>query len=153
MGGIVHTHSRHATAWAQAARPIPALGTTHADYFAGPVPCTRQMHNEEIEADYEENTGRVIVECLSGMDPMSIPAVLVASHAPFTWGMDASQAVENAIVLEHIAWMALETVMLAPSVSGISNALLSKHFGRKHGPAAYYGQDTWKKPPKRTRRT
>ena len=146
IGGIVHTHSSCATAWAQAARSLPPLGTTHADYFAGSVPCTRSMRGEEIAADYEVNTGRVIVECFSGLDPMEIPAVLVANHAPFTWGASVADAVENACVLEQVARMALETLAIAPSTPAMAEALLAKHYGRKHGPGAYYGQAGKKQP-------
>jgi L-ribulose-5-phosphate 4-epimerase len=145
IGGIVHTHSLYATAWAQAQKSIPPLGTTHADYFSGPVPCTRPMRPDEINDDYELNTGRVIVECLQGRGPLSVPAVLVASHAPFVWGADVAGAAENAFVLEHIARMAAETLSIAPSTPAISETLLQVHFRRKHGPDAYYGQS----PPKR----
>lgn len=140
IGGIVHTHSLHATAWAQAGRDIPALGTTHADYFHGPVPCTRQMTSDEIATDYEVNTGHVIVERLEGSDPQSMPAVLVASHAPFTWGATVEKAAEHAVVLEYAARLASETLTLAPGAPPMPRALLDKHFLRKHGPGAYYGQ-------------
>jgi L-ribulose-5-phosphate 4-epimerase len=139
-GGVVHTHSLYATAWAQARKSIPPFGTTHADYFSGPVPCTRAMQEDEIAAEYEANTGRVIIECFAGADPLSIPAVLVAGHAPFTWGRDVGEAVENAVILEHVARLAAETIVIDPSAAGISGALLQKHFQRKHGPDAYYGQ-------------
>jgi L-ribulose-5-phosphate 4-epimerase len=140
IGGIVHTHSLHATAWAQSGRDLPALGTTHADYFYGPVPCTRQMRPEEIATDYEANTGRVIVERFDGLDPLSVPAVLVASHAPFTWGETIEKAAENALVLEYTARLAAETLALAPGVEEMPRPLLDKHFLRKHGAGAYYGQ-------------
>lgn len=140
IGGIVHTHSLQATAWAQTCRPIPALGTTHADYFHGPVPCTRQLKSREIEGDYEENTGQVIVETFAERDPLSCPAVLVASHGPFAWGKTVAEAVHNAVVLEHLARLAGETLRLQPTTKGMQSALLDKHFLRKHGPGAYYGQ-------------
>jgi L-ribulose-5-phosphate 4-epimerase len=138
--GIVHTHSLYATAWAQAQRDIPALGTTHADYFHGPVPCTRRMTNAEIESDYELNTGKVIVERFAGLDPMQMPAILVASHAPFVWGASVAKAVENALVLEYVARLASETRAINSSIEPMQSVLLGKHFLRKHGPGAYYGQ-------------
>lgn len=140
IGGIVHTHSLYATIWAQARRPIPVLGTTHADYFNGPIPCTRVMRPAEIRSDYELNTGRVIVEAFKKLDPMQMPAILVAGHGPFTWGTTPEKAVENAVVLEYVARLALETFGLNRRVTPIQPALLRKHFNRKHGPAAYYGQ-------------
>jgi L-ribulose-5-phosphate 4-epimerase len=140
VGGIVHTHSLYATAWAQALRDLPALGTTHADYFYGPIPCTRAMKPKEIKADYEANTGRVIVETFGGRDPLSCPGVLVASHAPFAWGRNTHDAVHNALVLEHIARMASETLRVNSAVRPMQQVLLEKHFLRKHGAAAYYGQ-------------
>lgn len=140
VGGIVHTHSLQATAWAQAEKPIPALGTTHADYFHGPIPCTRQLRPQEIQSDYEANTGHVIVETFAGRDPLSCPAVLVASHGPFAWGTDVAAAVHNAVVLEHLAKLGAETLRLFPSVQPMQQLLLDKHFFRKHGPSAYYGQ-------------
>ena len=140
IGGVVHTHSLYATAWAQARREIPALGTTHADYFYGPVPCTRQMTPAEIESEYEVNTGKVIVERFSTLDPMQKPAVLVASHAPFVWGASVAKAVENALVLEYLARLASETLVANPSAGPMQSELLDKHFLRKHGPGAYYGQ-------------
>jgi L-ribulose-5-phosphate 4-epimerase len=140
VGGIVHTHSLHATAWAQAARDLPALGTTHADYFYGAVPCTRAMTADEIAADYEGNTGAVIVERFTGTDPLSMPAVLVAHHAPFTWGASVAKAVENAVVLEYTARLASETLRANPAAGEMPRPLLDKHFLRKHGPGAYYGQ-------------
>jgi L-ribulose-5-phosphate 4-epimerase len=140
IGGIVHTHSPHATAWAQARRGIPPLGTTHADYFAGAIPCTRALQPDEIASEYEVNTGKVIVECIAGMNPLSVPAVLVAYHAPFAWGENVAAAVENAVVLESVAAIAAETLAINPSALAMPGALLGKHFERKHGPKAYYGQ-------------
>lgn len=140
LGGIVHTHSLHATAWAQAGRGIPALGTTHADYWNGEVPCTRPLRPAEIREDYEINTGRVIVERFRSLDPLSFPAVLVANHGPFTWGRSVAAAVENAAVLEFVARLASQTLRLQPRLRPIPRALLRRHFDRKHGPAAYYGQ-------------
>ncbi len=140
IGGIVHTHSLYATAWAQARKAIPALGTTHADYCYGPVPCTRQLTAQEIKTDYETNTGHVIVETFKKLDPGQCPAVLVAGHGPFTWGKDAHEAVHNAVVLEFLARLASETLGLNPKAKPMQPVLLDKHFLRKHGPGAYYGQ-------------
>ncbi len=142
LGGIVHTHSPAAVAWAQAHRPIPCLGTTHADHFHGPVPVTRQLRAAEIEGEYEANTGRVIVEHFEteGLQPLHTPGVLVASHGPFTWGASGDEAVTNAIALEAIARIALDTLVLDRDRPPVDDALLEKHFGRKHGPGAYYGQ-------------
>jgi L-ribulose-5-phosphate 4-epimerase len=140
IGGIVHTHSLYATAWAQARKEIPALGTTHADYFYGPVPCTRTMTAKEIKAEYELNTGKVIVERFRKLDPAEMPAVLVASHAPFVWGPTAEKAVQNAVVLEYVARLANETLRADARVKPMPQVLLDKHFLRKHGPGAYYGQ-------------
>jgi L-ribulose-5-phosphate 4-epimerase len=142
IGGVVHTHSPLASAWAQARRAIPCLGTTHADHFAGPVPVTRTLTNDEIEQDYEQATGRVIVEIVGelGVDPLHVPAALVASHGPFTWGADVAEAVTNAVALELVAAMALRTLALDPQALPIGDALLARHFGRKHGPGASYGQ-------------
>lgn len=142
IGGVVHTHSPFASAWAQAHRSIPALGTTHADQFDGPVPVTRDMVGDEVGGAYERQTGEVIVETFEamGLDPLRVPAVLVASHGPFTWGRDATDAVVNAIALEAVAALAHRTFALAPAVGPIDDALLRRHFDRKHGPAAYYGQ-------------
>jgi L-ribulose-5-phosphate 4-epimerase len=140
IGGVVHTHSLFATAWAQACRDIPALGTTHADYFHGPVPCTRLLTSLEIEGDYEANTGKVIVERFAGLDPMNQAAVIVASHGPFSWGKSAHEAVHHAVILEHLARLASETVRIAPLIGAMQPELLDKHFLRKHGPGAYYGQ-------------
>jgi len=140
IGGIAHAHSTFATAWAQARRDIPVLGTTHADYFRGPVPCTRAMRQEEILGDYEANTGKVIVERLEGLDPALAPAVLVASHGPFTWGGSAMAAAEMSAVLEHVAMLASATIGIEPYPRPMAKALLDRHFHRKHGPGAYYGQ-------------
>lgn len=141
IGGIVHTHSPWATSWAQAGRGIPALGTTHADYFYGTIPCTRVMTDEEIREAYEAQTGEVIVETFKELDPDMIPGVLVNNHAPFAWGKDAETAVHNAVVLEECAKMALHTYTLNPQVQAMNQVLLDKHFLRKHGKNAYYGQN------------
>jgi len=140
VGGIVHTHSLCATAWAQTCRPVPAFGTTHADYFHGPVPCTRLLTEREIEDDYETNTGHVIVETFKGRDALDCPGVLVASHAPFAWGKTVADAVHNAVVLEHLVRLAGETLRFFPSTKAMQPVLLDKHFYRKHGPGASYGQ-------------
>lgn len=140
MGGVVHTHSRWATTFAQAGREIPTLGTTQGDYFYGAVPCTRPMTEAEIQGAYEEETGKVIVETFAGTDPMQIPGVLVFSHGPFTWGKDAMEAVHNAVVLEEVAFMDWHAMMLEPSLGPMQQALLDKHYLRKHGANAYYGQ-------------
>jgi L-ribulose-5-phosphate 4-epimerase len=140
IGGIVHTHSLHATAWAQASRPIPALGTTHADYFHGGIPCTRPLTAGEIKTDYELNTGRAIIERFRDLDPLHHPAVLVASHGTFVWGADVAGAAHNAAVLEFVARLAAETVRLNPKIKPVPANLLGKHFFRKHGAGAYYGQ-------------
>lgn len=140
IGGIVHTHSPWATSWAQAGRAIPPFGTTHADYFYGEIPCTREMTREEVEGDYELETGNVIVETFRDRDPLAVPGVLVHGHAPFAWGKDADQAVHNAVVLEEVAKIGLNTLTLNPAASPISQALLDKHYLRKHGKNAYYGQ-------------
>lgn len=139
IGGVVHTHSTHATAWAQAGRAIPCLGTTHADYYYGPVPVTRRLTVGETENDYEYNTGLVIVEALAGRDPLEMPAVVVNSHGPFTWGITPAAAVHNAVILEEIARMAALSVSIAPP-DEIDRHLLDKHYLRKHGSDAYYGQ-------------
>ncbi len=138
-GGVVHTHSTYATSWAQAGKDIPPFGTTHADHFYGSVPCTRALKKEETENDYEINTGKVIVERLKRADPMALPSVLVKSHGPFSWGKDAGEAVYNAVALEEIARMAFYTVMLGKT-EPVDQTLLDKHFKRKHGKDAYYGQ-------------
>src|SRR4030042_2599402 len=140
IGGIFHAHSANATMWAQACREIPCFGTTHADYFYGPIPVTEVMTADEIKSNYELNTGRVIVKRFAGMDPAKIPAVLVANHGPFTWGKSPADAVEAAVVLEQIAAMALGTIMINPNQSQPDKALLDKHYLRKHGKDAYYGQ-------------
>ena len=140
IGGVVHTHSRWATLFAQAGRGIPALGTTHADYFYGEIRCTRQMTPDEIRDEYEANTGKVIAESFSGSDAADNPAVLVHSHGPFTWGANAAEAVHNAVVLEELAFMAWHVLMLDPDVSPMQQELLDKHYFRKHGAGAYYGQ-------------
>jgi L-ribulose-5-phosphate 4-epimerase len=140
IGGVVHTHSMYATAWAQARKSIPPLGTTHADYFLGSIPCTRLLKPKEIEGDYEAETGKVIVETFAGRDPLSCPAVIVANHGPFAWGKEIEAAVHNASVLEHVARLASETVRIFPSAEPMQQVLMEKHFFRKHGPTAYYGQ-------------
>lgn len=142
LGGIVHTHSPHAVAWAQAGQDIPCYGTTHADYFYGPVPCARHLTPEEIEEDYERNTGKVIVETFRkrGIDPLHTPAVVCRSHGPFTWGRDAAEAVYHAVVLEEVAKMAILTRQIDPAASPAPREVQDKHFLRKHGPDAYYGQ-------------
>ena len=140
MGGIVHTHSRWATTFAQAGRGIPAMGTTQGDYFYGEIPCTRPMTEEEIQGEYEKETGNVIIETFQGVDPMTIQAVLVYSHGPFTWGKDPVEAVHNAVVLEEVAFMDWHAMVLNPAQGPMQQALLNKHYLRKHGPGAYYGQ-------------
>lgn len=140
MGGIVHTHSRWATTFAQAGRGIPAMGTTQGDYFYGEIPCTRPMTEEEIQGEYEKETGNVIIETFQGVDPMTIQAVLVYSHGPFTWGKDPVEAVHNAVVLEEVAFMDWHALVLNPAQGPMQQALLNKHYLRKHGPGAYYGQ-------------
>lgn len=140
VGGIVHTHSTHAVAWAQADRAIPPYGTTHADAFYGGVPVTRQLTQAEIESAYERNTGVVIAETFASLDPLAIPAVLVAHHGPFTWGPTPQKAVENAITLEEVARMAVLTERITPSPKPVDKYLLDKHYFRKHGANAYYGQ-------------
>ncbi|MDY4491014.1 MAG: L-ribulose-5-phosphate 4-epimerase [Candidatus Faecousia sp.] len=140
LGGIVHTHSRWATCFAQAGRGIPAYGTTHGDYFYGEIPCTRKMTPEEIAGAYELETGNVIIETFRGKSPKDIPAVLVHSHGPFAWGTDPHNAVHNAVVLEELAFMAFHTEALAPAIGPMQQELLDKHYLRKHGKNAYYGQ-------------
>lgn len=140
IGGIVHTHSSWATSWAQAGRKIPCFGTTHADYFYGTIPCTRKMTKEEIESQYELETGNVIVETFKDKNPSYIPGVLVHSHGPFAWGKDAGEAVYNAVVMEEVAKIAYRSVHLNDNISEVDKALLDKHFLRKHGANAYYGQ-------------
>jgi len=140
VGGIVHSHSLYATAWAQAKKDLPSYGTTQADYCYGDVPCTRLLTTAEIRSDYEANTGRVIVERFRKLDPLQHPAVLVASHGPFAWGQDVADAVRNAVVLEFIARLASETLRVNPRLKPVQSALLDKHFLRKHGASATYGQ-------------
>lgn len=142
LGGVVHTHSSMATSWAQAGRAIPALGTTHADYFHGAIPCSRALTPAEIDGEYELNTGEVIIETLGGGDPLSVPGMLVREHAPFAWGTSPKSAVHNAVVIEEVARMALHTLLLNPQCEGIPQVLLDKHYLRKHGRHAYYGQIT-----------
>ncbi len=140
VGGITHTHSIYATMWSQACKPIPCLGTTHADHFYGPVPVTDILTKDEIEGDYELNTGKVIIRRFAGIDPMQMPAVLVANHGPFTWGKNPDKSVENAVVLEQVASMAIGTLQINNKQKAISQVLLDKHYLRKHGKGAYYGQ-------------
>jgi L-ribulose-5-phosphate 4-epimerase len=140
IGGVTHTHSKAATAFAQARREIPCFGTTHADHFHGAIPVTRPLSEIEIEEAYERHTGDVIVERFAGLDPLVTPAVLVASHAPFTWGATAAKSVENAVALEAVAEMALATLFLSSDLPPVEQYLLDKHHGRKHGAGAYYGQ-------------
>ena len=142
MGGIVHTHSEWATSWAQSERDIPAYGTTHCDYFYGDIPCTRQLTKKEIESEYEVNTGNVIIETIESRDydPMSIPAIIVGHHGPFSWGKDAFDAVHNAKVMEEVAKMAFRVEKINPNHRKVSKDLLDKHYLRKHGDNAYYGQ-------------
>ena len=139
IGGVVHTHSEWATSWAQAGKGIPAIGTTHADYFNGEIPCTRKLTFDEIEGDYELETGKVIVERFRELDPNQIPGVLVNNHGPFTWGTNAENAVHNSIVLEEAAKMTFRSLLLNPETT-MSPTLLNKHFLRKHGKNSYYGQ-------------
>ncbi|MCY8975964.1 L-ribulose-5-phosphate 4-epimerase [Bacillus atrophaeus] len=140
IGGIVHTHSHWATSWAQSGRDIPALGTTHADYFDSAIPCTREMYDEEIVKDYEHNTGKVIAETFKNQKYEQVPGVLVNNHGPFCWGTDALNALHNAVVLETVAEMAFHSIMLNQNISPINIVLHEKHFYRKHGANAYYGQ-------------
>ncbi|MDO9592024.1 MAG: L-ribulose-5-phosphate 4-epimerase [Erysipelotrichaceae bacterium] len=140
MGAIVHTHSRWATIFAQAKRAIPPLGTTHADYFYGEIPCTRELSSSEINGSYELETGNVIVETIGNHDPLHCPGIVVASHGPFAWGKDAKDAVMHAVVMEEVAMMAWHAMMMNPSLVKADQVLLDKHFFRKHGPNAYYGQ-------------
>ncbi|MGF1756417.1 L-ribulose-5-phosphate 4-epimerase [Photobacterium sagamiensis] len=140
MAGVVHTHSPYATSWAQAGRAIPALGTTHADYFYGDIPCTRALTNEELQGQYELNTGLVIEEAIGSADPMAIPGIIVKEHAPFTWGTSPKNAVHNAVVLEEVAKMAYQTIQINKEVAQLNSGLLDKHYLRKHGKDAYYGQ-------------
>jgi L-ribulose-5-phosphate 4-epimerase len=141
IGGVVHTHSEFATAWAQAQRPVPCFGTTHADYFYGAVPVTEPMEGEDIAGDYEKNTGAAIVRLFRELDYEQIPAVLVANHGPFTWGADAAAAVHNAVILEQVARVAYRTVAINTDAKAIGSDLHDRHFLRKHGTKAYYGQE------------
>lgn len=142
LGGIVHTHSVNAVAWAQACRDIPCYGTTHADYFYGDIPCARHLTVEELEEDYERNTGKAIIECFNerNLDPKAVPGVICASHGPFTWGKDAAQAVYHAVVMEEVAKMARLTLAIKPDAAPAPQHVQDKHYMRKHGPNAYYGQ-------------
>lgn len=140
VGGVVHTHSSWATSWAQAGRSIPACGTTHADYFYGQIPCTRKLTEQEVNGDYEKNTGLVIAETFKNINPIYVPGVLVEDHGPFSWGKNAHEAVHNAVVMEEVAKMAFNTELLSPSNNAVNQYLLEKHFMRKHGANAYYGQ-------------
>lgn len=140
IGGIVHTHSPWATSWAQAGRSIPCYGTTHADYFYGEIPCARPLTAQEIDTAYEKNTGLVIIETLQDKDPMAVPSILCQNHGPFSWGKDAAEAVHNAVVLEVVAKMAANSERLNPQISPAPQYLQDKHYFRKHGPNAYYGQ-------------
>ena len=139
IGGIIHTHSEWATSWAQACLDLPCYGTTHADHFYGPVPCTRLMTTDEIQGHYEQATGKVIVERFDGIDPLQVPAVLVAEHGPFCWGKNPADALQHAVILEEIAKIAFRTVMLGKQ-GPVQPSILEKHYSRKHGPDAYYGQ-------------
>jgi len=141
IGGIAHTHSSWATSWAQAGKGIPAFGTTHADYFYGEIPCTRKMKAAEIEEEYEKNTGKVIVERFKEINPTQRPGVLVNNHAPFSWGTDAANAVHNTVVMEEVAKMVYRAINLNSALQQIDQVLLDKHFLRKHGDEAYYGQE------------
>ena len=140
IGGVVHTHSSYITSWAQAGCAVPALGTTHADYFYGEIPCTRALTEEEIQGEYEVETGNVIIETIGAKDPMSIPGIIVFQHGPFAWGKNAMDSVHNAVVMEEVAKMAFRSITINPRLSDIDNTLLDKHYLRKHGANAYYGQ-------------
>ncbi len=140
LGGIVHTHSTYATAWAQAQKSIPCFGGTHADYFFGEIPCTRPLTEQEVEDSFEGETGKVIAECFSSKNPLDVPGVLVASHGPFSWGKDSHQAVFNAVVLEELARMALFSIQINPEIQSVPQSLLEKRYMRKHGKDATYGQ-------------
>jgi L-ribulose-5-phosphate 4-epimerase len=142
IGGIAHTHSMHATAWAQATRNIPILGTTHADYWRGEIPCTRRLRPTEIKNNYEENTGHIIVETFRNLNPLEVPAVLVASHGAFAWGRDAAEAVQHAVVLEYVAQLARETLIINAANPSLDPLLGDFHFARKHGPKSSYGQNS-----------
>ena len=140
LGGVVHTHSRWATTFAQAGMNIPPMGTTHADYFYGPIPCTRAMTDEEIAGEYEKETGKVIIEAFEGINPDDVPGVVVFSHGPFAWGTDAMNAVHNAVVMEEVAFMDWHAMTINPERGNMQQALMDKHYLRKHGKNAYYGQ-------------
>lgn len=140
LGGVVHTHSSYITSWAQAGCSVPALGTTHADYFYGEIPCTRSLTQAEISGEYEHETGKVIIETIGDKDPMSIPGIIVYQHGPFAWGKNAIDAVHNAVVMEEVAKMAFRSITINPRVPDIDKVLLDKHYLRKHGANAYYGQ-------------
>lgn len=140
IGGIAHTHSTYATMFAQACKEIPCLGTTHADHFYSTIPVTRFLSSEEVEAGYEKNTGTVIIERFAGLDPVSMPGILVAGHAPFCWGKDAADSVKTSLILERVAQMAFGTFQINPDVKTIPGYILDKHYKRKHGPNSYYGQ-------------
>ena len=141
VGGIVHTHSSWATSWAQAGKDIPCFGTTHADYFYGPIPCARALTEEEINTEYEKNTGLVIAETFRDRDPMAVPAVLCVNHGPFSWGKDSFEAVHNAVVLEEVAKMAARALKINPDAAPAPQTIMDKHYFRKHGANAYYGQN------------
>lgn len=141
VGGIVHTHSSWATSWAQAGKDIPCFGTTHADYFYGPIPCARALTEEEINTEYEKNTGLVIAETFRDRDPMAVPAVLCVNHGPFSWGKDSFEAVHNAVVLEEVAKMAARALEINPDAAPAPQTIMDKHYFRKHGTNAYYGQN------------
>lgn len=140
IGGIVHTHSSWATSWAQAGESIPCFGTTHADYFYGPIPCARPLTDDEISTEYEKNTGYVIADAFRGKDPMAVPAVLCANHGPFAWGKDSFEAVHNAVVVEEVAKMAARALAINPDAKPAPQSIMDKHYFRKHGANAYYGQ-------------
>ncbi len=145
IGGICHTHSSHATAWAQAEKPIPVLGTTHADLVQGDIPCTAVITDKQIQDDYEIETGRLIVNTFTHLSPLEVPMVLVACHGPFTWGTSAEKAVYHSVMLEELARLAFFTLQINPQTARLKTSLIEKHFQRKHGPDAYYGQDTSEK--------
>lgn len=142
IGGVAHTHSLHAVSWAQARRPVPCLGTTHADHCSGPVPCTEPLTRDEVERDYEAETGQAIVRCFDGLDPVAVPMVLVAGHGPFAWGRSPDDAVRNAVVLEELAHMATVSTQLAGTPPPLEDYVLSYHYERKHGKNAWYGQES-----------
>lgn len=145
IGGVVHTHSPFATSWAQSRKPIPCLGTTHADYIPGEIPCTDIMSDEQIKRDYEMETGNQIIETFKNYDYRTTPMVIIASHGPFTWGVSPEKAVYHSVILEYLAKMALNTLTINPDIPPVKNTLIDKHFQRKHGKDAYYGQETYKK--------